>query len=134
PDSLLPDTSLCKTAERRPMPLGVILSEVSNANEIEGSRTADELARSPEDQRDEGSSSRKRSRYRFPVREALLSFAMLSLKEVSACEFSSPSGPRVRVHRAQGIQIWRTQRTECRRRPDYPVWQLDARSDRRAGR
>src|SRR5208282_674390 len=46
-----------------------------------GLRTADELARSPEDQRDEGSSSRKRSRYRFRVREALLSFAMLSLRQ-----------------------------------------------------
>ncbi len=43
-------------------PLGVILSEVSNANEVEGSRTG----------------SRKRTRYRFPVREALLNFAMLS--------------------------------------------------------
>ncbi len=51
------------------MPLGVILSEVSNANEVEGSRTGDERARSPEDQRDEGSSARKRTRYR--VREAL---------------------------------------------------------------
>jgi len=58
------------------MPLGVILSEVSNANEVEGSRTADELARRPEDQRDEGSSSRKRTRY--PVREALLGFATVS--------------------------------------------------------
>jgi len=31
------------------MPVGVILSEVSTANEVEGSRTADELARSPEE-------------------------------------------------------------------------------------
>src|SRR5208282_1469071 len=41
--------------------------------EVEGSRTGDELARSPEDQRDEGSSALKRTRYR--VREALLRFA-----------------------------------------------------------
>jgi hypothetical protein len=45
---------------------------VSTANEVEGSRTAAELAKRPEDQRDEGSSSRKRSRYRFLVRGALL--------------------------------------------------------------
>jgi hypothetical protein len=32
--------------------------KLSNANEAEESRTADELARSPEDQWDEGSSSR----------------------------------------------------------------------------
>jgi CobD/Cbib protein len=44
--------------------LSVILSKVSSANEVERSRTAAELARRPEDQRDEGSSSRKRSRCR----------------------------------------------------------------------
>ncbi len=47
------------------MALGVILSEVSNANEVDmasGLRTA----------------SRKRSRYRFRVREALLSSAMFT--------------------------------------------------------
>src|SRR5208282_641015 len=63
------------SSERRLMALGVILSEVSNANEVDmasGFRTGDELARSPEDQRDEGSSARKRTRHRFPVREALL--------------------------------------------------------------
>src|SRR5208282_4318443 len=91
PDSLLPDTSLCKTAERRPMPLGVILSEVSNANEIEGSRTADELARSPEDQRDEGSSSRKRSRYRSAFAKRFL---------VLQC---SPTGRRRRAARRMRV-------------------------------
>jgi len=44
------------------MPLSVILSEVSNANEAEGSRTG----------------SRKRTRYRFLVREALTSYARVS--------------------------------------------------------
>ncbi|MGO9451854.1 MAG: hypothetical protein ACLQDV_12565 [Candidatus Binataceae bacterium] len=56
---------LCKTAEQRRMPQGVILSEVCNANEVDmasGFRTG----------------SRKRSRYRFRVREALLSFATLT--------------------------------------------------------
>ncbi|MGO9607698.1 MAG: hypothetical protein ACLQAT_30580 [Candidatus Binataceae bacterium] len=46
------------------MPLDVILSEESNANEVDmasGLRTG----------------SRKRTRYRFRIREALLSFAML---------------------------------------------------------
>ncbi|MGO9606368.1 MAG: hypothetical protein ACLQAT_23755 [Candidatus Binataceae bacterium] len=55
---------------------GVILGEVSTANEVEGSRIGDELARSPEDQWDEGPFVRKRTR----VREALISFAMLSNK------------------------------------------------------
>jgi len=57
--------NLCKTAERRRTLQGVILSEVSNAHEVDmasGFRT----------------DSRKRTLYRFPVREALLSFAMLS--------------------------------------------------------
>src|SRR5215813_1429959 len=44
------------------MPLSVILSEVSDANEAEGSRTG----------------SRKRTRYRFLVREALTSCAKVS--------------------------------------------------------
>jgi len=48
------------------MPLSVILSEVSNANEAEGSRTG----------------SRKRTRYRFLVREALTSYAKVSPWEV----------------------------------------------------
>jgi len=47
------------------MPLSVILSEVSNANEAEGSRTG----------------SRKRTRYRFLVREALTSCAKVSFQE-----------------------------------------------------
>ena len=38
--------------------LFVILSRVSNANRVEESRTAAELAKRPEDQWDEGSSSR----------------------------------------------------------------------------
>src|SRR5262249_43978946 len=44
------------------MPLSVILSEVSNANEAEGSRTG----------------SRTRTRYRFLVRDALPSYAKVS--------------------------------------------------------
>ena len=46
----------CELFDVEPFP--VILTEVSNANEVKGSRTAAELARRPEDQRDEGSSSR----------------------------------------------------------------------------
>src|SRR5208282_4004288 len=62
---------LCETAERRLVPLGVILSEVSNANEVEGS------------------SSRQRSRYRFRVREALLGFAVLSFQMSAKTPFAA---------------------------------------------
>src|SRR5262249_1461579 len=47
------------------MPLSFILSEVSNANEAEGSRTG----------------SRKRTRYRFLVGEALTSYAKVPIGE-----------------------------------------------------
>jgi len=50
------------------MPLSVILSEVSNANEAEGSRTG----------------SRKRTRYRFLIREALTSYAKGLHPEIAA--------------------------------------------------
>ena len=40
----------------------VILTEAINTSAVEGPRTAAELARCPGDQRDEGSSSRQRSR------------------------------------------------------------------------
>jgi choline-glycine betaine transporter len=54
--SYLPDATLaCRVPQitSQETTLFVIPNEVSNANAVEGSRTADELARSPEDQRDE---------------------------------------------------------------------------------
>src|SRR5262249_10844151 len=57
-----PPLSQWRPLHSQRMPLAVILSEVSNANEAEGSRTG----------------SRKRTRYRFRVREALTSYAKVS--------------------------------------------------------
>src|SRR5208282_4061278 len=66
-----------------------------HANEVDmasGLRTGDELARrSPEDQRDEGPSARKRSRY--PAREALLSFAARPSGGDYREEFAGVPGP-----------------------------------------
>src|SRR5208282_4795902 len=109
-----------------------------------GLRTADELARSPEDQRDEGSSSRKRSRYRFRVREALLSFAMLSLRqglEVALKYSSTPDRFRrmlTNVAARSSSGRWRSGGNKsCRKKlksGSRPLLQTEARSSARSAR
>ena len=79
------------------MPLSVILSEVSNAHEAEGSRTG----------------SRKRTRYRFPVREALASYAKVSFRKGGEGDRSRRTSPWVRLP-SQG-RGWELGYSRCHR-------------------